>query len=119
MDKTGPDYELVVKKFSKSSPDPQFQTGWEKRLQKYSDGLTLFRSNQCPHSIKFADEIAEAAEQEYKLKPRIIELKTFEDAQTAPTPYPAFSLIYNGKLLADHQISRPRFHNIMKNAMQH
>jgi len=28
--------------------------------------------------------------------------------------YAVFALIHNGRLLADHQISRTRFHNVMK-----
>ena len=35
------------------------------------------------------------------------------DAQNAPTPYAVFAVIYDGRLLADHQISRARFRNIM------
>ena len=31
----------------------------------------------------------------------------------APTPYAVFSVIHNGRILADHQISRTRFRNIM------
>jgi YoaP-like len=80
----------------------------------YSRGLTIIRSNQCPHIAKFADEIAQSAEQEYGLAPRIVDLKSARQAQNAPTPYAVFAVIYNGRLLADHQISRTRFHNIMR-----
>ena len=50
----------------------------------------------------------------YKLKTKIVELKTHRDAQNATTPFAAFAIIYNGRILADHQISRKRFENIMK-----
>jgi hypothetical protein len=43
----------------------------------------------------------------------VLELKCWSDAQQAPTPYAFFALIHNGQLLADHQISRTRFRNIM------
>lgn len=36
-----------------------------------------------------------------------------DDAQNAPTPYVVFAIFYNGQLLADHQISKSRFRNIM------
>ncbi len=58
------------------------------------------------------------AEKTYKLKPQMVELRTYRDAQNAPTPYAAFAVIYNGQLLADHQISATRFRNIMNKVLQ-
>jgi hypothetical protein len=49
----------------------------------------------------------------YGIKPRTVELKTLRDARNAPTPYAVFAIVYDGQLLADHQISRRRFGNIM------
>jgi hypothetical protein len=43
----------------------------------------------------------------------VVDLKSWRDAQNAPTPYGVFALIYQGRLLADHQISAARFRNIM------
>jgi L-amino acid N-acyltransferase YncA len=114
VDTAPPDYELLVKKFNTSSPNPKFKDNWDEKLKKYGEGLTIIRADQCPHSIKFADEIAETAKNIYKLKTNIIELKTHQDAQNAPTPYAVFAIIYNGRILADHPISRTRFKNIME-----
>ena len=50
---------------------------------------------------------------EYGIQARVVNFESSQDAQNAPTPYATFSLIYNGRLLADHQISRTRFRNIM------
>ncbi len=113
-----PDYELLVKKFNKSAPDPKFKDNWEEKLRKYGEGLTIIRADQCPHSIKFADEIAEMAKNTYKLKTNIVEIKTHQDAQIAPTPFAVFAIIHNGLILADHQISRTRFINIMKKVLK-
>lgn len=114
VDKAPPDYELLVKKFNKSAPDPKFKDNREEKLKKYAEGLTIIRADQCPHSIKFADDIAETAKNTYKLKTNIVEIKTHQDAQNALTPFAVFAIIYNGRILADHQISRTRFVNIMK-----
>jgi hypothetical protein len=46
----------------------------------------------------------------------VIDLKSWSDAQGAPTPYAVFAILYNGELLADHQISRIRFGNLMNKA---
>jgi hypothetical protein len=113
VDTAPPDYELLVKKFNKSAPNPKFKNSWNKKLKKYGNGLIIIRSNQCPHTIRFADKIAETARKTYKLKPQIVEIKTYKQAQNAPTPYSAFAVIYNSQLLADHQISATRFKNIM------
>jgi len=114
VDQASPDYQLLVRKLVPSAANPVFKGDWEKKLKRYGRGLTIIRSNQCPHIAKFASEIAQTAEKEYGLKPRIVELKSARQAQNAPTPYAVFAVIHNGRLLADHQISRSRFRNIMR-----
>ena len=109
-----PDYQLLVHKFRADTPDPAFRGEYEQKAARFAKGLTLIRSAQYPHIAKFADDIAQAAVEEYQLKPKVVELATCADAQNAPTPYAVFALTYKGEVLADHQISRTRFRNIMK-----
>jgi hypothetical protein len=71
---------------------------------------------QCPHIAKFADDIAEAAAKEYGIEPNVVEMRSYRDAQDAPTPYAVFAVVYKGRLLADHPISCTRFRNIMGKA---
>lgn len=113
VDTAPPDYQLLVRKLNACAAGPAFKGGWEQKLARYSRGLTIIRSSQCPHIAKFAADIAQTAEEEYGIKPRVVDLESWRDAQNAPTPYAVFALIYNGRLLADHQISRTRFRNIM------
>ena len=49
-----------------------------------------------------------------QLEPRRVVLRSFREAQNAPTPYSVFSVIHDGTALSDHQISKTRFRNIMK-----
>ena len=112
-DTAPPDYELLVRKFHDGATNPVFKKGWDQKLGRYSQGLTIIRSGQCPHIAKFASDIAATAEKEYHIRPAVVELESWSDAQNAPTPYAVFGLIYNGRLLADHQISRTHFRNIM------
>jgi len=114
VDTAPPDYQLLVRKFDREAVNPAFRKGWDQRLAKLGRGLILIRSSQCPHIAKFASEIAQAAEEDYGIVPKVVDLKSWREAQEAPTPYAVFALIYNGRLLADHQISRTRFHNIMR-----
>jgi hypothetical protein len=111
VDTAPPDYEFLALRFTGGAPPPKFRSIPKDVLKKYAKGLTIIRSDQCPHAVKFAREIAEFAQSEYGLAPRIVVPESMRDA---PTPYAVFSIIYNGQLLADHQISRTRFHNIMK-----
>lgn len=114
VDTAPPDYELLVLKFRKRAPKPRFLPIPADRLKACGPGLTIVRADQCPHAVKFAREIGEVAEREFQLKPRHVLLKSFHDARNAPTPYAVFSVIFRGEVLADHQISKTRFRNLMK-----
>ena len=109
-DSTPPGFELLVKKNS-DGPTPKFNGNRESRLKKYS-GLNIIFANQCPYVAKSVKELVSVAKSK-GLSISTIELKTPEEAQDAPSPYGVFSIIYNGKLLADHYISERRFNNIL------
>lgn len=113
VDTAPPDYELLATKLDPKAPDPRFKDGWQEKLANFGEGLTIIRADQCPHTIRFAESISEVARASYGLDADIVELETFEEAQNAPTPYACFAVIYNGCLLADHQISKTRFRNLM------
>ncbi len=103
--------QLLVKKF-KDVRDPQFYN-FLKNREQYSQGLTILYSKQCPWVARLIDEMKPALE-EYGLTPQVIELKTAQEAQQAPSLYSTFNLIYNGKLLSDRYISVTRLKNIIK-----
>jgi hypothetical protein len=113
-----PDYELLVKKFASRAPDPHFLPMPADRLREYGSGLTIIRADQCPHTVRFAREIGEVAEREFNLKPTHVILRSCREARKAPTPYAVFSIVLDGALLCDHQISKTRFRNIMKERPQ-
>lgn len=105
-----PSFELMVKTL-KEGQHPNFRD-CEAQLSKYR-GLNFVYSNQCPWVARSIKELSEVAEKN-GLNVKIIELKTAEEAQNAPSIYSVFNLIYNGELLADHYISKKRFENIIK-----
>lgn len=108
--KARPSFELMVKTL-KDGTLPKFRD-CEAQLAKYQ-GLNFIYSNQCPWVARSINELSEVTK-EYNLDVNIIELKTAEEAQNAPSVYAIFNLVYNGKLLADHYISKKRFENIIK-----
>jgi hypothetical protein len=112
VDQAPPHYELLVNRFNDSSLLPKFTGGWEKRLSKYSRGLTIIRSDQCPCIAKCAREISETAIS-LGLEVNTVELTNYREAQNTPSPYGVFNIVYNGKLIADHPISNKRFNNIL------
>ena len=112
-DTSSPDHELLAKKFSKNAPDPQFPKDFSRKIRKYAKGLTIIWSNQCPYIGKSFGEIIETVNKR-GIKVRIIELRNAREAQAAPTPYAVFSIIYEGRIVADHMVSNTRFKNILK-----
>lgn len=113
IDSAKPDFQLLVKKNNKHCPVPKFIDN-KRELEKYSKGLTIIRASQCPYTVKNVREICTVAEKEYKLKVKVIHLKNHNEAQASPCPFGTFCMIYNGKVVAYHPISKARFVNIMK-----
>jgi hypothetical protein len=118
VDKTPPDFQLLVKKFEKDAPSPKFRGHWEEVLKKYPEGLTVLWSDQCPYIAKSLREISNLVRERYGIEAKMIEIKDHKQAQSAPSPYAIFSLIYDGKLLALHPISSKRFMNIMDKELE-
>jgi GNAT superfamily N-acetyltransferase len=114
VEKALPDFSLLVKKFKKSAPTPSFKGEWDKKLKKFGKGLTIISSGQCPQNVKMVNDIAEIARERYRIQPKIVEYKSYKEAQNAPWPFAISGLLYNGKLVADHPISGKRFQNIME-----
>ncbi|MCK4407587.1 MAG: GNAT family N-acetyltransferase [Bacteroidales bacterium] len=118
VDKAAPDFELLVKKFNQNALTPKFKGDWEKRLKKYDKGLTIIRADQCPYTVKNVKEICETAGKNFGIKPNVIELKNYKEAQNSPCAFGSFCIIYNGKVIAYHPISNTRFINIMNKILK-
>ena len=61
---------------------------------------------------KWVEEIAEAS-RALGLKPKVVRVRSAKASRELPTPYGVFSIIYDGKLIAERPISATRFTNIM------
>jgi hypothetical protein len=109
IDNMKPDFELLVLKFNKKSYDPKFINN---SLDKYSNGLTIMRSPQCPYSVKNVDAIIQTAKK-LNLNPTLIEMNDSESVQNSPCAFGSFCIINDGNILSHHPISNTRFENIM------
>jgi len=93
VDTAPPDFKLLVKKFNQNTPAPKFKGDWEKKLSQYSTGLTI-------------------------IEPKIVELRSCQDAQNSPCAFGSFCMVYNGKVVAEVPISNTRFANIMNKELK-
>ena len=107
-------FTLLVKQLRKAA-EPKFKD-CENQLSHYK-GLNIAYSNQCPWVARFMSELGEIIEKK-GLKIDIVELKTPEQAQEAPSIYAVFNMVNDGKLLADHYISNTRFLNIVNKELK-
>jgi L-amino acid N-acyltransferase YncA len=107
-----PPYELLVKKFKATAPDPRFIVERERVLKRYKKGLTILAADQCPMVSKWVAEIAEAS-RALGLKTKVVRVRSAKQSRELPTPYGMFCIIYDGKLIAERPISATRFRNIM------
>ena len=83
------------------------------RLKDYR-GLHVVYAPQCPMLHKSVTDLSQMAG-EYGLTLQVTELHSAREAQEAPSYYGVYSLIWNGRLLSDHYVSKGRFRNILKN----
>jgi len=107
-----PDFELLVLKFN-DSPNPCFKNMDENIKYYKDDNLTILRSVQCPYTEKNVNEMIRTAEDKYKLKTRLVDLKSHQDVQSSPSPFGSFCIIYKGEVISYSPISNTRFINIM------
>ncbi len=103
-------FDLNVKYFNEAKSEAKILDFIAK--QKDYPNWHLLYSDQCPwHDKSARDLMAYANEIGIKLEVTKID---YLEAQNGPSGFGTFSLLYNGKLLADHYISKTRFISIVK-----
>lgn len=116
VEEAPPCFQLVALRFNESNPWPTFPGEWEAKLYDLGPGLTILRSDQCAYSVKNVQEIVDLAK-ENGLEPRVIDIENGEMARAAPSAYGTFAIVWDGRLIADHPISKGRFKNILRKEM--
>lgn len=114
VDSYEPDFHLLVFKFDMKSKDPTFKSNMRESLKKYSEGLVIIRSPQCPYTEKNVNAIVQSAKKEFNVNASIIDLKDSNAVQNSPCAFGTFCVIYNGEIISYHPISNTRFENIMR-----
>ncbi|MFC1639437.1 hypothetical protein ACFL3B_01580 [Gemmatimonadota bacterium] len=96
-----PSFSLMVKRFGKGKP-PSLLDNSSTVRRKFSKGLTVFRSDQCPY-IEDATKTALDAAERAGIESRVVELRSADDVRRlSPTPFGVFGIVLNGRLLSYH-----------------
>ena len=110
VDKAKPDFELLVLKFNEKAENPCFNLP---ATNSQTKGLQVYRSPQCPYSVKNVASILETAKKQ-NIPATLIEMDNAESAQQSPCAFGTFCITHNGKIISHHPISNTRFENILK-----
>jgi len=62
---------------------------------------------------KSVNDLSEMAT-EHSLELNVTVLESAREAQNAPSYYGVFNLVWNGRLLSDHYVSKGRFKNLLQ-----
>jgi hypothetical protein len=109
---SSPPYDLLVKKFKATAPDPRFIVERERVLKRHTKGLTILAADQCPYVPKCVEDISQAA-RALGLTPKVVRIRSAKASRELPTPYGMFSIIYDGRLIVERPVGGTRFKNIM------
>ena len=103
-------FQLVIHRL-RDGPEPRFR---EIRNNLAGDrGLHVLYCAQCPMLPKSVNDLSQMAA-EHGLKLKVTVLKSAREAQNAPSCYGVFNLLWNGRLLSDHYVSKGRFRNLLQ-----
>ena len=103
-------FELVIHRL-REGPAPRFRD-ISTNVAKHR-GLNIVYAAQCPMLPKSVNDLTDMAA-EHGLEVKVTVLDTPEKARRAPSYYGVFNLIWNGRLLSDHYVSKGRFRNILR-----
>jgi GNAT superfamily N-acetyltransferase len=95
----------------RDGPEPHFRD-ISGNLAQYR-GLHVVYCAQCPMLSKSVIDLSQMAI-EHGLKLNVTVLKNASEAQNAPSYSGTFSLVWNGRLLSDHYVSKGRFKNLLQ-----
>lgn len=105
------DFALLYYPLTKNPRDvPQFRQQ-EPDLAKYR-GLNILYTKQCPFVSKMIPEYLKITK-DHGFDPNLIEINDPTQIKGFPSLYGVFCMVYNGKILADHYISKTRLINIL------
>ena len=110
VDKNGR-FELCVKKYDESAPNPKLLKRQENTVS--NKGWSLMYSDQCPWNCSSVETLSTVAK-EQGIDLKVSKITSAKDAQNAPTGFGVFNILKDDKEIEDHYISKTRFLNILQ-----
>lgn len=106
-----PQYELMALPFAPENALPTFKPCVKQR-GAMGEGFTLYYTDQCPYTAKYVPLLVQKAE-EMGAKLDAIHLTSAKAAQSAPAPFTAFSLFYQGEFFTNEILSVAKFEKLI------
>lgn len=111
-DTADPYFELLYLPFYPDADKPRFKPCVRETEQELSPGFTLYYTNQCPFTAKYVPLLEHAAKSSgVDLYP--VHITSREQAQSAPCPFTAFALYYDGKFVTHEILSVSKFEKLL------
>jgi len=107
-------FQLLIHRL-KRGPAPRFRD-ISGNLSQFR-GLHIVYAAQCPMLLKSVNDLSIMAA-EHGLDVKVTVLHSAREAQNAPSYYGVFALMWNGRLLSDHYVSRGRFSSLLRNEIR-
>jgi GNAT superfamily N-acetyltransferase len=112
-DEVPPFFQLVVKKFDESAPDPRFADSARRGRLESVTGLDFFYSLACPFNESFTNIMADVG-RDIGYPVRIHRLDTREDLVKLPTPAGLFSVFLDGEPLSAEVMVGSKFRQLLE-----
>lgn len=108
VDTAPPYFELLVLKFNKNAPDPQFNGNAKRGTCSNKDGFTFIYSNQCPFMEVYVGLLSEMCRSK-KIPCEVKKLQDYQEAQQIGSPFGTFGIFYNGEFKTHELMSEKKF----------
>ncbi|WP_070000736.1 YoaP domain-containing protein [Cellulosilyticum sp. I15G10I2] len=106
-DTASPYFELLYMPFNEKAEKPSFRA-CTKSGQIYKKDIVLYYTNQCPHTEKYVEKVAQIAKVR-GVAFTSVKYKSASEAQGAPSPFTTYSLFYNGIFVTNEILSEKKF----------
>ncbi|MBN2737824.1 MAG: GNAT family N-acetyltransferase [Spirochaetales bacterium] len=117
VDEAPPYFELYVKKFDITAPDPVFKKNTPTKQLKNSKGVLIYYSDMCPFNAPFVKIMAKTAEQR-GLKAEIRKIKNAEEAQSLPTAWGNCSVYLDGNFVSHMAMTEKMFNALLDEKLE-
>jgi GNAT superfamily N-acetyltransferase len=101
VDTTDPKFSLMVTRFADDDP-PSFLGGWDEKAAANADGLTVFRTDQCPYIVDAVQNSVDTAAKT-GVNCNVVELTSSEEVkELSPSPFGVYGMTLNSCMLSYH-----------------